>query len=122
MVKKNYRIVLYLFDRDFINTCPSLSNDYFVPDIFGGNNNYSQDLFVCVYWFQQLFAESLGKKNKGFLTVISNDPKDHHSLLQLYLDGPKDKIFYIFDIKDKNGINVSLSMVMYKLKVGLFSA
>ena len=22
-------------------------------------------------------------------------PKDHHSLLQLYLDGPKTKIFYI---------------------------
>ena len=41
----------------------------------------------------------------GLLPFISNFPKDNHSLLQLYLDGPKDKIFYIFDIKDKNGIN-----------------
>ena len=32
----------------------------------------------------------------GFMPVVSNVPKDHHSLLQLYLDGPKDKIFYIF--------------------------
>ena len=41
-------------------------------------------------------AESLGKKGKGILPVVSPAPKDHHSLLQLYLDGPKDKIFYIF--------------------------
>ena len=41
----------------------------------------------------------------GLLPFISNFPKDNHSLLQLYLDGPKDKIFYIFDIKDKNCIN-----------------
>ena len=34
----------------------------------------------------------------GFMPVVSNVPKDHHSLLQLYLDGPKDKIFYIFSV------------------------
>ena len=43
--------------------------------------------------------ESLGKSYKGFFPVISSMPKDHHSLLQLYLDGPKDKIFYIFMTK-----------------------
>jgi glucose-6-phosphate isomerase len=31
---------------------------------------------------------------------VSNAPKDHHSLLQLYLEGPKDKIFYIFSEKE----------------------
>ena len=36
----------------------------------------------------------------GFLPIISSVPKDHHSLLQLYLDGPKDKIFYIFSLKN----------------------
>ena len=41
------------------------------------------------------------KKNRGFLPVVSNAPKDHHSLLQLYLDGPKDKIFYIFSHEKK---------------------
>ena len=41
------------------------------------------------------------------MPLISKAPKDYHSLLQLYLDGPKDKLFYIFssDIKDKNKIN-----------------
>ena len=57
--------------------------------------NYSPEVEKFCYWCQQLIAESLGKKNKGFLPVISNAPKDHHSLLQLYLDGPKDKVFFI---------------------------
>ena len=51
---------------------------------------------------QQLIAESLGKNNKGILPVTSLGPKDHHSLLQLYLDGPKDKFFYIFSQNDRN--------------------
>ena len=39
---------------------------------------------------------------KGFLPLISNAPKDHHSLLQLYLEGPKDKLFYIFSSQTDN--------------------
>ena len=66
--------------------------------------NYVPELNDFLFWVQQLFAESLGKNNKGFIPVISNAPKDHHSLLQLYLDGPKDKIFYIFSSKKKLSI------------------
>ena len=64
--------------------------------------NYAPKLEKFLFWCQQLIAESLGKKGKGFLPTISNVPKDHHSLLQLYLDGPKDKIFYIFNIDEKS--------------------
>ena len=64
--------------------------------------NYAPKLEKFLFWCQQLIAESLGKKNKGFMPIISNVPKDHHSLLQLYLDGPKDKIFYIFSLDEKN--------------------
>ena len=71
--------------------------------------NYSSELDNLLFWCQQLIAESLGKKNKGFLPVISNAPKDHHSLLQLYLDGPKDKIFYIFSSKKKSGVKVKFN-------------
>ena len=41
------------------------------------------------------------------MPTISNAPKDHHSLLQLYLDGPKNKLFYIFshDESSKEKIN-----------------
>ena len=33
-------------------------------------------------WYQQLIAESLGKKGKGILPIISNMPKDNHSVMQ----------------------------------------
>ena len=64
--------------------------------------NYCPQLNKFLYWCQQLIAESLGKKGKGLMPIISEAPKDHHSLLQLYLDGPKDKLFYIFSSEFKN--------------------
>ena len=64
--------------------------------------NYSTNLNKFLSWAQQLIAESLGKKKQGFFPVISNVPKDHHSLLQLYLDGPKDKFFVIFSVKEES--------------------
>jgi len=67
--------------------------------------NYNSKLKNISYWLQQLLAESLGKNGKGLLPIVSSAPKDHHSLLQLYLDGPRDKIFYILDIKNIYKIN-----------------
>ena len=59
--------------------------------------------------------ESLGKNGKGFLPVISNAPKDHHSLLQLYLDGPKDKIFHIFSHEEESFEKVSMNKTIGKI-------
>ena len=64
--------------------------------------NYAPELEKFLFWCQQLLAESLGKNNRGFLPMISSAPRDHHSLLQLYLDGPKDKLFYIFSAEDQS--------------------
>ena len=58
--------------------------------------NYDSNLDDLGYWYQQLVAESLGKKGKGINPILSFGPRDHHSLLQLYLDGPKDKFFTFF--------------------------
>lgn len=44
-------------------------------------------------WAVQLLAESLGKKGKGITPLIAIGPKDQHSLLQLFLEGPNDKCF-----------------------------
>ena len=71
--------------------------------------NYLPELKKFLFWCQQLIAESLGKKNLGFLPVISNTPKDHHSLLQLYLDGPKDKLFNIFSFDTKYSEKISIN-------------
>ena len=62
--------------------------------------NYDSSLDDLGYWYQQLVAESLGKKGKGINPTLSFGPKDHHSLLQLYLDGPRDNFFYIFSSKE----------------------
>ena len=70
--------------------------------------NYAPKLDKFLYWYQQLIAESLGKKGKGFLPLISTAPKDHHSLLQLYLDGPRDKIFYIFSEERPNSKKIKI--------------
>ena len=72
--------------------------------------NYVPELNDFLYWAQQLIAESLGKRNKGFLPIISPAPKDHHSLLQLYLDGPRDKLFYIFSTDKKNKKKTNLNI------------
>ncbi len=55
----------------------------------------SSDLF---YWYQQLVAESLGKKSKGILPIVSSMPKDNHSLMQLYLDGFKNNFYTFFNV------------------------
>ena len=75
--------------------------------------NYEPKLQKFLSWNQQLMAESLGKKTKGFLPFISPVPKDHHSLLQLYLDGPKDKLFYIFSSENDYKIKIK-SKIMGK--------
>ena len=77
--------------------------------------NYSPKLENFLFWCQQLIAESLGKNGKGFLPVISNAPKDHHSLLQLYLDGPKDKIFHIFSHEEESFEKVNMNKTIGKI-------
>ena len=57
----------------------------------------SEDLFK---WYQQLIAESLGKNKIGILPIVSNMPKDNHSVMQLYLDGFENNFFTFFHVKD----------------------
>ena len=77
--------------------------------------NYSPKLEEFLFWCQQLMAESLGKKGKGMLPTISNSPKDHHSVLQLYLDGPKDKIFYLFSENVRKSNKIKTNIITKKL-------
>ena len=63
--------------------------------------NYDKKSENLFNWYQQLIAESLGKKSKGILPTISSMPKDNHSLMQLYLDGPKKFFFTFFNVFEK---------------------
>ncbi len=63
--------------------------------------NYDSSSNSLFKWYQQLVAESLGKNGSGILPIISSMPKDNHSLMQLYLDGPKNNFFTFFYVKDR---------------------
>ena len=73
--------------------------------------NYDEDSEDLFKWYQQLVAESLGKQGKGILPIISNLPKDNHSLMQLYLDGPKNNFYTFFDVNDNK------KNELYKIKL-----
>ncbi len=62
--------------------------------------NYDEKSNNLFNWYQQLVAESLGKKNLGLLPIVSNMPKDNHSVMQLYLDGFKNNFFTFFHVKE----------------------
>ena len=69
--------------------------------------NYDENSDNFFRWYQQLIAESLGKKSKGIVPLISTMPKDNHSLLQLYLDGPRVNFFTFFNVKNDKTEKVS---------------
>lgn len=54
---------------------------------------YVDRLRFFAQWYQQLWAESLGKNGVGITPLAALGTVDQHSQLQLYLDGPRDKFF-----------------------------
>jgi glucose-6-phosphate isomerase len=56
---------------------------------------YVDALQPFAFWFRQLWAESLGKNGKGTTPINALGAVDQHSQLQLYLDGPADKLVTI---------------------------
>ena len=74
--------------------------------------NYDEKSDSFFKWYQQLIAESLGKKGKGILPIISSMPKDNHSVMQLYLDGTKNNFFTFFHVKEKDSIKINKNMIL----------
>ena len=74
--------------------------------------NYDENSNDLFYWYQQLVAESLGKKGKGILPIISNLPKDNHSLMQLYLDGTKNNFFTLFFVNEKSNLKINNNLLL----------
>jgi glucose-6-phosphate isomerase len=74
--------------------------------------NYDEKSKNLFYWYQQLIAESLGKKSKGLLPVISLMPKDNHSVMQLYLDGFKNNFFTFFYVKEKKSLKIDNKKIL----------
>jgi glucose-6-phosphate isomerase len=74
--------------------------------------NYDQQSDNLFKWYQQLVAESLGKKSKGILPIVSSMPKDNHSLMQLYLDGPKKSFYTFFNVFENNTIKIKNNKIL----------
>ena len=74
--------------------------------------NYDEQSENLFKWYQQLIAESLGKKSLGLLPVVSSMPKDNHSLMQLYLDGPNEYFYTFFNVLENKNIKIKNSEVL----------
>jgi len=74
--------------------------------------NYDESSGNFFKWYQQLIAESLGKKGKGIMPIISTMPRDNHSVMQLYLDGPKNNFFTFFHVREKKSNQINNSTIL----------
>ena len=78
--------------------------------------NYDEKSENLFKWYQQLVAESLGKKSKGLLPIVSNMPKDNHSVMQLYLDGFKNNFYTFFYTNELKSVTLKSSQILSSQK------
>jgi len=105
-VKKIHEGVVKLLNKNDFNNAFKFAQmfKYSVSNNFSSSvlMTYSDGLNYFGKWYLQLWAESIGKKNRGVTALHATGTTDQHSQLQLYLDGPKDKFFTIIKSNYKN--------------------
>ena len=116
--KKFKQLNFLIKKKNFINSLISSvsSTLYFMQkrkynSIIINYDEKSENLFK---WYQQLVAESLGKKNIGILPIISIMPRDNHSVMQLYLDGFKNNFFTFFYVYDSKFDKIRNSKILFQ--------
>lgn len=120
-IKKFRNLEKLIKNKNFVNSLIKNVAALYTLNKKGINNsitlNYDSSLNDLSFWYQQLVAESLGKLGRGFNPIIAFGPKDHHSLLQLYLDGPKDKFFSFFNSLNKeNKLKINMNTLPSNFK------
>ena len=120
-IKKFRNLKSLLKNKSFVSALIQNVSSIYTLSLKKVNNsvilNYYSGLNDLSYWYQQLVAESLGKKGKGINPLVSFGPKDHHSLLQLYLDGPRDKFFTFMHSHEKErNFSVSKDVIAKNMK------
>ena len=116
--KKFKQLNFLIKKKNFINSLISSvsSTLYFMQkrkynSIIINYDEKSENLFK---WYQQLVAESLGKKNIGILPIVSIMPRDNHSVMQLYLDGFKNNFFTFFYVYDSKFDKIRNSKILFQ--------
>ena len=74
--------------------------------------NYDETADNFLKWYQQLVAESTGKKGNGIFPIISTMPKDNHSLMQLYLDGKNANFYTFFQTKENFSPKINKATIL----------
>ncbi len=100
-------VLLYAAIHYLVNTQKNIDTLILMP--------YSQKLRTIADWYSQLVAESLGKHGKGITPVKALGATDQHSQLQLYNDGPKNKLVTFFSV-DKFNRNIKIPAEFPKWK------
>ena len=113
---EKFRRMNYLIkDKKFINSLiQNVLNIYTLRkkktnSVILNYDDQSSDFFK---WYQQLVAESLGKKGQGILPVISLMPQDNHSLMQHYLDGKKNNFYTLYFFKEQNSKKINNKTIL----------
>ena len=75
---------------------------------------YADRLERFTHWYVQLWAESLGKNGKGTTPVAALGPVDQHSQVQLFIGGPRDKLFTVVTV-DAAGRGPRIDAALAKL-------
>lgn len=94
--------VINSFIKEGANSAPALS----AAAIHGtgleimANIGYLQSFSVFLEWYSQIIAESIGKSGRGITPIRGLGPNDQHSMMQLYLDGKKDKLYSMFYVNN----------------------
>jgi glucose-6-phosphate isomerase len=84
------------------------------------NNNFffNPELESVGKWYRQLMGESIGKKGKGIVPMVSIGSNDHHSMLQLYLGGTT-TIYTSFYWVEKNTVIPDLDLkIPHQVELG----
>lgn len=68
---------------------------------------YADGLWETALWFQQLWAESLGKQGMGPTPLPARGATDQHSQVQLFMEGPDDKVVIFVRVREK-GVEVPI--------------
>ena len=115
-VKKIHEGVVKLLNKNDFNNAFKFAQifKYSVSNNFSSSvlMTYSDGLNYFGKWYLQLWAESIGKQNRGVTALHATGTTDQHSQLQLYLDGPKDKFFTIIKSNYKNkGLQVDSQLM-----------
>lgn len=84
----------------YLNSHKNISQTVMMP--------YSSKLRTFGHWFVQLWGESLGKfseskeRNVGLTPIPAYGATDQHSQMQLFMEGPLDKLLFLIEVKNKS--------------------